>query len=176
MESSINLLSSEFAPNKKIIRASRLIKIGAIVGLVILGVAIVMMGSVFIYDNRQIVSSEDKQDELKASIVSMAAEEQTYVLAKDRANKAKQVYESENAFSDVDKVDSMFTGLPEGSHFQNISTEYKESEIEAKIDNLPSMLQFFGYIVNQNYYTKLKLYSFNYNPEVGYTLSMKFSN
>lgn len=176
MESSINLLSSEFAPNKRIVKTSRLIKIGAIIGLVILGVAIVMMGSVFIYDNRQIVNSENKQDELKASIVSMAAEEQTYVLAKDRASKAKQVYESNNAFGDVDKIDSMFTGLPEGSYFGNINTKYNESEVEARIDNLSSMLQFFGYIANQNYYSNLKLFSFDYNPEVGYTLDMNFSN
>ena len=176
MESSINLLSSEFAPNKKIIKASRLIKIGAIIGLVILGVAIVMMGSVFIYDNRQIVSSENKQEELKASIVSMADEEQTYILAKDRASKAKQIYESKNAFGDIDKIESMFTGLPEGSHFGNISTTSNESEVQAKIDNLSSMLQFFGYVVNQNYYSKLMLHSFSYNPEVGYSLSMKFSN
>lgn len=176
MESSINLLSSDFAPNKSIVKASRLIKIGAVVGLVVLGVAIVVMGSVFIFDNRQIASSEKKQEALTASIRSMSAEEQTYILAKDRASKATEVYAQLNALDDIDKIDSMITNLPEGAYFNNVVTENKESEVEARIDNLPAMLQFFGYILNQNHYTKLKLYSFNYNPDLGYNLSMKFTN
>ncbi len=176
MESSINLLSSDFAPNKSIVKASRLIKIGAVIGLVVLGVAIVVMGSVFIFDNRQIVGSEERQDVLIASIRGMAAEEQTYILAKDRASKATQVYALPNAHDDIDKIDTMFTNLPEGAYFENILTTDKESEIEAKIDSLPSMLQFFKYVLNQNHYSKLKLYSFSYNPELGYSLSMKFTN
>ena len=169
---SINLLGSEISRKGDIVNLSTKLKIALAVVFVTLIVVTVASGVYIFINNTRLNSSLNNQEELKSSIEQLYATEQSYYLAKDRADKAGVVISEGDSEADIDYFNAFVSSKQEDVEFGSLGIKKKGAEFDVIIGSIASMFGFIETITNQDYYDNARLDELSFSPDGGYSVSL----
>lgn len=172
----INLLPTDLSPKSSIARTSQTIKSVSIVALVIVVISTIGLIGYFAFISFQLNSSNAKQEQLKTNIRSLEQTEQSLVLTRDRIVNARKVLGKETTAEALEDLSSLFISLPPGIEIREAQVLSSKTELSLVAKSSSVLAQSLVLILASDYYKNIKLSSFAFNANVGYVLSLVFTN
>lgn len=174
--SAINLLPSDLLPSAPLIRTANFLKSIVTVSFVIFILILVGSVSFFTINSLSLRSSTLKQEETKNSIKSLEETEQGLVLVKDRLAKIKEVYAMESSSDEIDRLSTIYPQVSEGVILSEAVAAKDKLETTYIVSDSSLLTRLMAGIVTEGSFKRIDLYSFGFNPNVGYIISLGYSS
>jgi Tfp pilus assembly protein PilN len=171
MARSINLLPPELSPKKIFAVIGRKIKAISIVGYVLLIITIASSSIGFLIFSRRLETLTAEQDKLEQDLGNLKKSEATVVILKDRADKSKEIFDSNLTRSSVELFNNLKSQTPTGIEFTDLTVENKEILVSATALNSKDLESFVTYLISSGIYGKIRLTEMSLNINGGYTVS-----
>ena len=171
MARNINLLPPELSPKKIYSAIGRKIKTISVVGYVLLIITVLSSSIGFFIFSGRLETLSSEEDRLKRELENLKKSEVTIVILKDRADKSKEIFDSNLTRSSVESFNNLITKNPEGIVFTDMTIENKGILVSATAQNSKDLESFITYLLSSGIYGKIRLTEMSLNAGGDYTLS-----
>lgn len=172
MTTSINLLPKDVGAKTKYVKIGQVIKKAVIAGsalYIVVGAA----AAVYIFlISEQISEIELGQEALKANIESMSATEQSYILIKDRIQKASTVLLERKLEQNLDKMSGVVDGLPDNVKLSEVNIGSEKTEYRFLAANSLALSRLLAFITADDAYDLVFMDSFSFSSSRGYLVGI----
>jgi type II secretory pathway component PulL len=171
MAQNINLLPPEFSPQKAYLDGAKRIKKIAIIVFIFLLVIIVSSAASLFILSRQTSTLSNQQDELTGQIDSLKKSEAQVIILKDRADKAKTIFDSNLTRDSIEAFNRIQSLTSPWIEYANITIEDKHITLSVEAANSEELEQFVTLLLNSKIFQKIYLTEINYKKGGGYDAS-----
>ncbi len=169
----INLLPTEFKPNKSIVDLSKKlnrIAIGSLVVFLILGIT--SLASIFII-NARANSLEDDVVSLSSEVTALEQTEQRLILIKDRVRKVGMINSDSSSLSDTVLVyKQLYDNLPSGLQINSANIENKQITSEIVFNNSSELARFLAQTVTSRNYNLINIQNLSTGQNGGLVMTI----
>jgi hypothetical protein len=170
----LNLLPPDYALTGPI---AQVVKFARPLNVILLALFLVMalgMGGFFIFSSLSLKSLAAGNDSLKSQIQAQSVAQQQIVLLKDRLGKIKTVQgvaTAAKSLSDMNPLLSLVTG---DSTLSELNVDPQKITASVAFKSNSDLTDFLKGISSNTNYSSVLLGTFNYNPAIGYQVSLEF--
>lgn len=168
----LNLLPPEYTTTKGL---GSLLKATRALGIISIAVFIVFtlgVSAFFVISTLTLKNLNSDLDSLKGQISSQEKSEQQIVLLKDRLSKIKSIIGTEDASNVLSDVNPYVTGLPTDSTLGELDLDSLSADFSVTFRSNSNLSAFMSQISQVKEFQNVRLTSFAYNPESGYTIGV----
>lgn len=174
----INLIPQELAVPAKTVKLASIINRISTIAVVILIFTIFTFGGLIYYFSNQNSNENKRVESLKSKVLSLSANEQRMILAKDRLAKISIVQKDRSVddelsrfkkFSDI----AMASG---GISINEANLASKGTETSVLVNNSSILSSFLKPLATLPDYKRIIISSLSYNPSIGFLLNIKLEN
>jgi len=169
----INLLPPDLGPNASVLRLLNLAKKAAVA----IGLMFFIFGTLFVgyivFLRIQIQASVKRAEGLKNSITALESTEQSLYLLKERIGKIKSLLAKEAQEDPLASSSSVLINHP-GVTLAQLTTSPGKINISAGSQKTGDLNSFFEKLIPDDNYKNIKLTSFSFSPETGYSFGLEF--
>lgn len=169
----INLLPQEFRPKASFVKLAKTLNKIAIVSIFLLLISTFFLLVTFIFYSQKTKSLLTEKNELTKIIKALEDSEQRVVLVKDRVEKIRKVQEIPSAVEEVEVISGVSASLPQSIVLKNASLSQDKVELSLNGTSLIDMTNFFASLISNQNLKFVKIISFNFNSETGYTTQIQ---
>lgn len=171
MKTNINLLPADISGTSQAAQLARLLT-NITTGLVVLFlIAALGAGGYMLYLSGQINSAKDKQSELTQSIQSLEEVEQQYALVRDRLDKIKPIFSEASTVDYSSEFRNLAVAVPGNTLVSEAELNKDNIKLTYYVGSSSELGNLFSKFSNTQF-GKIILESFNFNPLVGYIVSL----
>lgn len=174
----INLIPQDLAvPSKTVKLAVVINKITTTIFILVVLVVFVFGGLIYYFSNENNKLIQQTES-LKSKVVSLSANEQKMVLAKDRLAKISTIEKEKNVENEVARFktfsDFVFASPDMNLSEANLTTKGSETSLLAK--NSSALSSFMTSLQNLKEYKNIVISSLSFNPNLGFLLTISLEN
>jgi hypothetical protein len=170
----INFLSQDLRPKSAVLNLSKSLRKVGLIMLVTLIAGSVLMLAIIIFFTQKTGSIIEDQNKLTTQIKSLQATEQKLVLVRDRIQKINSVLASDMTKGQLEVFKNISETLPGDVNLLDISVGNMGVRFNLTIINLESVSNTIKVLLSSGF-SSVKLSSFSYAPETGYSLTFDIS-
>lgn len=169
----INLLPPDLGANASVLRLLNLAKKAAVV----IGLMFFIFGTLFVgyivFLRIQIRASAKRAEGLKSSISALSQTEQSLFLLKERVAKIQSLFSTETQENSLTVSSDMLLNHP-GITLNQAATSLGKISISGSSQTTGDIESFFERLIPDDNYKNIKLTSFSFSPETGYSFGLEF--
>lgn len=169
----INLLPTDLSPRSstvKVADTAKKIAIAIFALIVVFAIAAIIF---FMTISVQIRNLSGKNEQLRASVSSLEETEQRLVLIRDRLKKVEAVQAKDTTSIQLEPLKEILPNFPPTVTLRELSVFSRETEMSFTINSSPDLARVLANIMAGDYYKRIELSSFSFNPSSGYFISLK---
>lgn len=170
----INLLPKSLGPKGSILKLANFSKKAAVIVAAVFFVFGLLIGGYLFFLNREIKSSQGRQETLKATIKNLEQTEQKLFLLKDRIAKIKIFYNLEDSQTDLQSLGGLLAGSP-SILVTKVTVIPGKITLDGTAQNSQAFGDFLGLLVLSPVYKTIDLLNFSFGPDVGYSFGFDLS-
>lgn len=176
MSNNLNLLPVDLQIGKGFSKVIKTIKSLNVILLVFFLVFAVGGGGYIIWRRVVFNSTNKNVNDLKLQLKNLELSEMQFVLLKDRVSKIYKIKSFPNAGLSLNNFNSISAGLSDNTIFDSLSISSSKTDLSVRVVNNIDLTDLLKNISSYNKYKFVDLYSFDFNPGVGYTLKLNLTN
>ena len=170
----INLLPSDLGPKASILKLANLgKKVAVIISVSFLVFGILLVGYI-VFLNVELRNSNNRQANLKNSITSLQATEQSLFLLKERIGKIRILMTKEPEDTVFGSTNSALFNVP-GVTFTHILVSADKTTVAGNSQSTSGLSSFFAGVLASETYKTIKLTTFSFNPKLGYVFGLELN-
>jgi len=173
MPKQINLLPTDLSKKSPLGKLQRNIKQITTVATSIFIVILIFVGVYLLILSSQITRSKSNQESLKASLAALEQTEQGIILVKDRLKNISSVLALSTANKGVENLNILNSAIPNGAILSEADILTEKTEVTYQVQLSSDLVGLIETISSTDFYKKILLKSFSYNPKTGYLVSLE---
>lgn len=174
----INLIPQELAVPARTVKAAAVLNKISIVTVIFLIITTVLVGSLIFYFSSQTRGLNTRVETLKSTVLSLSANEQKMILAKDRLSKIAVIQKEKTVDDEIGRFKEFSDIALSSSSIRlneaNITTSGTETTVA--ISDSTALNSFLKPLSTLPDYLRVMITSLTYNPSLGFLLNISLEN
>ncbi len=167
----INLLPEEFKPSTYIVGLTKTLNRITVVFSALLVVASLSFTAAYLFYSQKNISLLKEKERLISEIKALEATEQRLILVKDRLQKISQILSGSYTESQIDSLYKLSNMIPPTTSLDSVFVEGNSVKISLSTPVLDDITNFISSLLASQNFKSIKLTSFVFDENKGYTVS-----